>query len=195
MNSTGSDNQIINLPNMVSFVRILIAPVLIYLAIQQQPNAFLVLLLVAAFTDVLDGFLARHLNQITDMGSHLDSWGDFTIYTTMTICAWVLWPEILERVAPYFLMMVLSFTLPVAIGLIKFKAITSYHTWSVKFAVLVTYVSYIILFSEIQEWPFRVAAFICVYAAIEEICITLMMPHQRVDVRSVWHAMKYRTDK
>lgn len=195
MNSMGSDSQIVNLPNMVSLIRILIAPVLIYLAIQQQPNVFILLLLVAGFTDVLDGFLARRLNQITEMGSHLDSWGDFTIYTTMVICGWVLWPEVLESVSPYFLMMVLSFTLPVVIGLIKFKTITSYHTWSVKLAVFVTYVSYILLFSGILDWPFHLAAFICVYAAIEEIAITLMMSHQRVDVRSVFQAMKYRKEQ
>ena len=183
--------EIANLPNLVSFIRILMAPVLFYLAFTQQPNWFIGVLLFAEFTDVLDGFLARTLNQITKMGSHLDSWGDFVIYTTIAICAWILWPDILQREILYFSIIVLCFTLPALIGLIKFHRFTSYHTWSVKLAVAVTVISYILLFTGLLDWPFRVAALFCLYAAIEEIAITLLIHHEHVDVRTVWQAVKY----
>lgn len=181
----------LNLPNMVSSIRILIAPLLFYIAFQKMEIWFLALLLFSGFTDVLDGFLARTLNQITELGAHLDSWGDFTIYSTMAICAWILWPEIVMREAVYFTMIVSSFSIPVAIGLIKFRRLTSYHTWSVKVAVAATFVGYVLLFSGLAQWPFVLAAIICVYAGLEEILITLVMHHERVDVRSIWAAMKY----
>ena len=92
-----TDTDIFNIPNLVSFIRILLAPVLFYFAMKQQPYWFIGTLLFAEFTDVLDGYLARKLNQITKMGSHLDSWGDFIIYSTIAICAWILWPDILLR--------------------------------------------------------------------------------------------------
>ncbi len=186
--------KIVNLPNLVSFIRILMAPVLFYLAFTQQPNWFIAVLLFAEFTDVLDGFLARTLNQITKMGSHLDSWGDFVIYTTIAICAWILWPEILQRESLYFTIIVLSFTLPALIGFIKFHAFTSYHTWSVKLAVVITIVAYILLFAGLLDWPFRVAAVFCLYAALEEIAITLLIHHEHVDVKSVWQAIRYRRE-
>ncbi len=186
--------QIVNIPNLVSFIRILMAPVLFYLAVTQQPYWFLGVFLFAEFTDVLDGFLARTLNQITKMGSHLDSWGDFIIYTTITICAWILWPDILLRESLYFTIIVFSFTLPALIGFAKFRRFTSYHTWSVKLAVAVTVVSYILLFSGLLDWPFRIAALFCLYAAIEEIAITLLIRHEHVDVRTVWQALKYRRE-
>jgi len=184
--------NIYNLPNLVSIVRILMAPVLFYFALNQQPLWFIAILMFSAFTDVLDGFLARQLNQITTMGSHLDSWGDFTIYSSMAICAWILWPDILLKELVSFTVIVISFTLPVAVGLIKLRTVTSYHTWSVKLAVVVTFIAYILLFTDLFSWPFRLAAVICVYAAIEEIAITCLMRHERVDVRSVWQALKYR---
>ena len=183
--------KIINLPNLVSLIRILMAPLLFYFAVTQQPYWFLGVLLFAEFTDVLDGFLARSLNQITKMGSHLDSWGDFIIYSTIAICAWILWPDILQREMLYFIIIVLSFTVPALIGFIKFHRFTSYHTWSVKLAVLVTIISYVLLFSGLLDWPFRVAAVFCLYAAIEEIAITLLIHHEHVDVRTVWQALKY----
>lgn len=190
MKETGE--KIVNLPNLVSFIRILMAPVLFYLALTQQPYWFIGILLIAEFTDVLDGFLARKLNQITKMGSHLDSWGDFVIYTTIAICAWILWPDIAQREILYFIIIVLSFTLPAIIGFIKFRQFTSYHTWSVKLAVAVTVLGYILLFSELMDWPFRLAALFCLYAAIEEIAITLLIHHEHVDVRTLRQALKYR---
>jgi len=189
-----SEEKILNLPNLVSFIRILMAPVLFYFALTQQPYWFIGVLLFAEFTDVLDGFLARTLNQITKMGSHLDSWGDFVIYSTIAICAWILWPDILLRESLYFIIIVLCFTLPALIGFIKFRRFTSYHTWSVKLAVAVTVLSYILLFSGLLDWPFRVAALFCLYAAIEEIAITLLIHHEHVDVRTVWQALKYNRE-
>ena len=186
--------EIVNLPNLVSFIRILMAPVLFYFALTQQPYWFIGVLLFAEFTDVLDGFLARTLNQITEMGSRLDSWGDFVIYSTIAVCAWILWPDILQRESLYFIIIVLSFTLPALIGFLKFHRFTSYHTWSVKLAVGITIISYILLFSGLLDWPFRIAALFCVYAAIEEIAITLLIHHEHVDVRTVWQAVKYNRE-
>ena len=185
-------NAIINLPNLVSLIRILMAPVLFYFALTQQPYWYIGVLLLAVFTDVLDGFLARILSQITPMGSRIDSWGDFIIYSTMAICAWILWPDIILREKLYFIIIVLSFTLPVVIGFIKFHAVSSYHTWSVKLAVAITVVGYILLFTDLLDWPFRIAALFCLYAAIEEIAITLLIQHELVDVRTVWQALKYK---
>ena len=185
-------DQIINLPNLVSLVRILLAPALFYFAVTQQPDWYIGILILAVFTDVLDGFLARSLNQITAMGSRLDSWGDFIIYSTMAICAWILWPGIIQQEQFYFIIIVLSFTLPVIAGIVKFRRIISYHTWSVKLAVAVTIVGYILLFTETLVWPFRIAVLFCLYAAIEEIAITLLIQRELVDVRTVWQALKYK---
>ena len=188
----GNRRDIYNLPNFVSSIRILIAPLLIYLAIQGLETWFLAALLFSGLTDVLDGFLARKLNQITTLGSHLDSWGDFTVYSTMAICAWILWPDIAHREIVYFSLILMSFLLPVWVGLIKYGRLTSYHTWSVKLAVFVTFIAYVALFSDMASWPFKLASLICVYAGIEEILITLVMPEERTDVRSIWAALRER---
>ena len=109
-------HDIYNLPNFVSLIRILMAPLLFYFALTQRPVWFLAALLFSGFTDVLDGFLARVMNQITDMGSRLDSWGDFTIYTTMAICAWILWPELVRQELISYWVIVISIAAPVTFG-------------------------------------------------------------------------------
>jgi cardiolipin synthase len=184
------NREIYNWPNLVSLLRLLMAPLLIWLAMHGHPVWFLAAVLFSAFTDVLDGFLARLLNQITELGSHLDSWGDFFIYSCMAAGAWLLWPDIVLREKLAFIIIVASFTLPVALGLMKFRTLTSYHTWAVKLAVVVTFIGYVMLFADMHNWPFRLAAAVCAYASIEEIAITLLVRQPRVDVRSLRHALK-----
>jgi len=185
-------SDFLNPPNLVSMVRILMAPVLLYLANAQYPTIYIVAVMFTLFTDVLDGFLARHLDMITELGAHLDSWGDFVIYTTLAIAAWWLWPDIIRNELVAVVIIIISFTLPVVVGLIKFRTLTSYHTWSVKFAVFITVVSYLIVFSGLLSWPIYLAAFVSVVAAVEEILITIIMKHEHADVRSAWHALKYK---
>ena len=182
--------EIFSPPNLISAVRILIAPLLFYFAFQKMETWFLALLLFSGFTDVLDGFLARKLNQTTKLGSHLDSWGDFTIYSTMAICAWVLWPDVVQQEILYFSLILISFLLPVLVGLIKFGRLTGYHTWSVKLAVLATFIGYLSLFSGVASGPFMLASFLCVYAGIEEILITIVLQREQVDVRSFRSALR-----
>ncbi len=182
----------LKIPNLVSSVRILMAPVLIMLALNRQEMWFLGVFIFSEFTDVLDGYLARRLKQITALGSYLDSWGDFAIYSTIAIGAWILWPEIIQQHFLSVSIIIGSFTLPVILGLIKFRTLIGYHTWSVKIAVAITVVAYLLLFSGLLDWPIQLAAIACLYAALEEISISLIISREHTDVRSFIQALRYR---
>lgn len=184
--------DLLKIPNLISLIRILIAPLLFGFAFLQMEIWFLAALIFSGLTDVLDGFLARKLNMITALGAHLDSWGDFTIYTTMATCALILWPELTQRELLYYTLLLFSFLLPALIGLIKFGKLTGYHTWSVKIAVFVTFVGYISLYSGLAAWPFKLAAILAVIAGIEEILITFTLREERTDVRSIVAALRQR---
>lgn len=64
-----------NLPNWITFSRLLGVPFLLYGLHQPTPQSrwiCLVIFMIAATTDWLDGYLARKLNQVTDLGKFLD---------------------------------------------------------------------------------------------------------------------------
>ncbi|MFH0988308.1 MAG: CDP-alcohol phosphatidyltransferase family protein [Parcubacteria group bacterium] len=64
------------LPNHITFVRLLGAPILLLLLIDDYYQAGLVLFVLLAFTDMLDGSLARIRNQVTDWGKIWDPIAD-----------------------------------------------------------------------------------------------------------------------
>ncbi|NES06397.1 MAG: CDP-diacylglycerol--glycerol-3-phosphate 3-phosphatidyltransferase [Okeania sp. SIO2F4] len=64
-----------NIPNSITFSRLLGVPIILYtLKTPTNQNLWicLVIFLIASATDFLDGYLARKLNQITDLGKFLD---------------------------------------------------------------------------------------------------------------------------
>ena len=68
-----------NVPNLLTFGRILIIPLFIALAYQANPMASLLagaLFAVAAITDVVDGWLARRMGLVTVIGKFLDPLAD-----------------------------------------------------------------------------------------------------------------------
>jgi CDP-diacylglycerol--glycerol-3-phosphate 3-phosphatidyltransferase len=69
----------LNLPNFLTVVRILLIPVFVVLFVDPTPDRSLiaaVVFVVAAVTDLLDGYLARRHSQITRLGRLLDPIAD-----------------------------------------------------------------------------------------------------------------------
>ena len=65
-----------NIPNLLTLLRIILVPVIVILLIQGLFLKALIVFVVAALSDVLDGFLARILRQKTTLGAYLDPIAD-----------------------------------------------------------------------------------------------------------------------
>jgi len=63
-------------PNAVTWFRFATIPFVVYFFAMEQYNAGLVLFLVSAFSDVVDGSMARTRNQITEWGKTFDPLAD-----------------------------------------------------------------------------------------------------------------------
>ncbi|MFC5861497.1 CDP-alcohol phosphatidyltransferase family protein [Acidicapsa dinghuensis] len=63
-------------PNLLTFLRICLAPVLIFAVIERRFAEAFALFMVAACTDLIDGLLARWLHQRTLIGQYLDPIAD-----------------------------------------------------------------------------------------------------------------------
>jgi len=65
-----------NIPNLITLLRIILVPVIVILRIQGSFYKALIVFIVAGLSDALDGFLARVLKQQTVLGAFLDPIAD-----------------------------------------------------------------------------------------------------------------------
>jgi cardiolipin synthase len=65
-----------NIPNLLTLLRIILVPVIVILLIQGAFLKALLVFVVAGLSDALDGFLARILHQQTVLGAYLDPIAD-----------------------------------------------------------------------------------------------------------------------
>lgn len=76
----------VTLPNGLSLLRLLLTPVVVWLILTNTPSALgmaLVLMLVAEVTDFLDGYLARALNQQSELGRLIDPVSDVIYHVSV----------------------------------------------------------------------------------------------------------------
>ncbi len=183
-------NSKLTLPNLLTGFRFVAALGLLWLAWHGYGIAFMMLLALAFLTDLLDGLAARLTGQVSQFGAMLDSWADVVTYLTTAIGCWWLWPEVVYRELIFVVLMVSSCLLPAVVGFSKFGCFTSYHTWGVKIAAASMGLSLYVLFFGGPAWPFRLAAIICILAAVEEIALTFLLSESESNVRSIWNVLK-----
>ena len=77
------------IPNVLTMIRLLLVPVfvVVYFRTTAEPKyAALAIFAAASLTDMLDGYLARKLNQITDFGKLFDPLADKLMVLTAMVC-------------------------------------------------------------------------------------------------------------
>lgn len=87
---TEKAKAIVTIPNILSVVRILIIPFIVWTyfdtGIKNNYIITAVLMLLSGLTDVVDGFIARHFNMISDVGKILDPVADKLTQVTVAVC-------------------------------------------------------------------------------------------------------------
>lgn len=98
------EHKIITIPNLLSFFRLLLIPVIVWMYLVRQ-NTFgtVVLLALSGITDVVDGLIARKGNMISALGKALDPVADKLTQIAVLFCLvrsfhWMLLPLILLTV-------------------------------------------------------------------------------------------------
>jgi CDP-diacylglycerol--glycerol-3-phosphate 3-phosphatidyltransferase len=74
------------IPNVLTMIRLLLVPVFVVLFLKGHKMASLGVFIAASLTDMLDGYLARKLNQITDFGKLFDPLADKLMVLSAMVC-------------------------------------------------------------------------------------------------------------
>ena len=81
-------DRIYTIPNIITFIRIFLIPIILYLLFSENPNIVLIaglLFIVSSVSDYFDGYLARTLNQSSKLGTLLDPIADKLLIASVIV--------------------------------------------------------------------------------------------------------------
>jgi len=147
-------------------------------------------LLFCLFSDLLDGAVARKLNQCSEFGSKFDSLSDQLVQISALIWVLMLMPEIFSENLLITIIAISLYASSLMVGLVKFKRIANLHLYLSKFGGLFLYVFLIhaFLFGEYNQFLFLVAGIFFILSSAE----TLYLQIISTDVNSNIGTVLYR---
>lgn len=137
-------NQILTIPNLLSLIRLLLIPAIIYLYIVRQDRFFAVALIaLSGLTDIVDGRIARHFNMVSDLGKILDPVADKLTQAAVLVC-------LVSRYELILPLIIIFAVKELCIGSLGAYAIKQYGDvngaqWHGKLATVTLYVTMIVL--------------------------------------------------
>ena len=156
-----------NIPNALSLLRILLVPVFLVLYLSGLDRWAFGVLVLSGVSDMMDGFIARHFNQITDCGKLLDPISDKLTQVAVVIALATRYRELLPLAALCFV----KETCQGIGGVIMLKRQTTVQgaEWFGKLSTVVFYtaMSVLVLFqlSGLWRWLLVATAGICMLIA------------------------------
>lgn len=77
-------NRVVTVPNILSALRLASVPVFLFLFVTEREEAAVLLYAAGAFTDFFDGYIARRLSQVSEVGKVLDPLADRVFIVALT---------------------------------------------------------------------------------------------------------------
>ena len=159
--------EVMTIPNLLTVFRILLLPLIVWLYVfKADYNSAILVLLVSGLTDIVDGFVARKFNMVSDLGKILDPFADKLTQWTLFICLAMRYKIILFIVCLFFLKEItLAF---MGYIVIKRKDRVNSAKWYGKLNTVIIYATIVILiiFPDIPTVAVTVMSIICLITII-----------------------------
>lgn len=136
-------NKIVTVPNLLSLFRILLIPVIVWLyCVKHAYPATVAVLCLSGLTDLVDGFVARRFNMVSNLGKALDPIADKLTQGVMLLCLITNFPIML---IPFILLALKEIIMGVS-GLIVIRRTGAVHgaDWHGKVTTCLIYVTMIL---------------------------------------------------
>jgi CDP-diacylglycerol--glycerol-3-phosphate 3-phosphatidyltransferase len=183
------------IPSILVGLRFTISPLLLLDALDgTTTNWFLLGYILAIFSDIFDGIIARKLGVSTPQLRQADSWADIFLFLCLALSTWLVYPTVIINFRVVLLIAVIAQLTLFAISLIKFGKFPSFHTYTAKAWGLALLVAAIALFGFGYTPPLWVAIVLCWINSLEEIVMAFILPSWACDVLSLFHALELRSE-
>lgn len=137
-------SQVLTIPNILTYCRLALIPVIVYLYVFAENYPFaIVAITLSSLTDIVDGFIARKFNMISDLGKIIDPIADKLTQGTIILCLTVQYEWMISLVVFFVIKDVLIGILGLLI--IKKHDIVKHSEWFGKANTVVLYICMMLL--------------------------------------------------
>ncbi len=188
-------DRVFTIPNFISAYRLAAAPVATGFAFAGYINTFATLICVSLLTDVLDGFLARLLNQRTRFGARLDSIADDATFAAAIVGIFLFQYETIGSSIWWLYAFIFMFVMSTIVPIAKFGRTPSFHLYSFKINGYILAAFFFVLFTFGFYKPFFYFAMIYgIISCLEVIIVSIVLSKPESDVQGLYWILKRRSD-
>lgn len=178
--------------NTITFYRLAAAGALVILLFSAQSALFKWLLALSFFTDAVDGWLARKFGVVSLLGARIDSIADDLTVAVSILGIIIYHPDFLVLHGLLIATLVIFYLVQNSIALIRFRRLTSFHTYAAKVAAVFQGIFLVLFYFLPEPIPilFYSAAFFTLLELAEEILLALLLPKWEADVKGLYWLLK-----
>jgi CDP-diacylglycerol--glycerol-3-phosphate 3-phosphatidyltransferase len=178
--------------NGITLWRVLMAPLVIFLAIKGDEALFKWLLAISFLTDAVDGTLGRRYHISSKVGARLDSVGDDLTILAAFIGMLAFHPDFVRQQFVFLVILAGLYLLQIVLALYRYGKMTAFHTVLAKGAAISQAVFLLALFfsPEVPKLLFYAAAVLTALDLAEEIVLVLRLREWKADVKGLYWLLK-----
>lgn len=191
MKLTVKGENILNVPNAISFYRLIMFPVILALAIAGNEKWFVILICISLVSDILDGSIARYFNLQTRFGASLDNLADIGTYILALVGLFRFRWEPVEPHAWFLYLFLAIFILSYIVSFIRFGKIPGLHLYGGVSAGYLQGLFFFVLFVwGFLPWFYFLAIGWGILAYIDKILVLLRTDDIRPGLKGYYWVMK-----
>lgn len=186
--------KIFTLPNVLSVLRILLIPIIVWLYCVEKNYLWAgIMLILSGVTDMVDGFIARRFKMVSDLGKVLDPIADKLTQAAMLVCLITRFPLMLLP----FVLLILKETFMSISGLLVIQKTGHVMSavWHGKVATALLYATMILHIFWFDIHPIVSNVLILLSAAMIIVSFVLYGIHNVVAIKNATHDPKNKESK
>jgi cardiolipin synthase (CMP-forming) len=183
--------NILNIPNIISFYRLIMFPVVLILGLLGYEKLFVIFISINLVSDIIDGFIARTFKLVTRFGAALDNLADIGTYILALFGLFTFRWEVIQNHAWFLYVFLTLFILSYLVAFYRFGKIPGLHLYSAVTAGYLQGAFFFVLFVwGFNVWFYYIAIGWGIIAYMEKILVLRLIDDIKPGVKGLYWLFK-----
>lgn len=185
-------NVPLTIPNMLSLYRLFSFPFIMIFIFLGHEGLFSFFICFNLATDILDGWIARKFNQMTEIGAKIDGTADSGTFILALTGLFIFKWDYIRPYSVWLFVYIAVFFFSRLIGLLRHGILSGYHTYIARRLAYVQGSFFVVLFCiGFFKWFYYLTIISGIIVFTETTLITMLLKEPRSSVRSIYWLLKF----